>query len=308
MPQVSIGMPVYNGERYLAQAMDSLLAQTFGDFEIVISDNASNDRTAEICHLYQARDSRVRYFRNQRNIGAAANFNRTFHLSSAPLFQCAACDDVYEPFFLERCVAVLERESDVVLCHTSTTVIGDGGEPLQSTGKRGLFFDSYGDRVIGAERDHMGKSAEPELRFREILWWATWCLPLFGVMRRAALAKTGLHGNYFGGDKVLLADLALRGRFRELPDKLFCKRVHRGCTYYKSTAEKARHDSEESRGIPQLNMLRDYTRMVLAADLTPNQRLHCMITVLGMVRRHGLWRKLLVPGPDNYLGLSFGAK
>jgi glycosyltransferase involved in cell wall biosynthesis len=306
MAQVSIGLPVYNGERYLAQVLESLLAQTFTDLEIVICDNASSDATAEICQSYRAKDARVRYFRNARNLGAAPNFNRTFELSSAPLFQCGGCDDVYEPTFLERCIAVLEQDPGAVLCHTSAKVIGDNGEPLQCTPQRNCFIDSYGDLVMGPEREHMGASPRAEERFREILWWATWCLPLFGVMRRAVLAQTRLHGNYFGADKVLLAELALRGRFHQLDDELFCKRIHRGCTYYKSTQEKAEHDSEDPRGIPQLNMIRDYLRMILAADLAASERLHCMITVLGMTRRHGLWRRLFVPGPENYLGLSFG--
>jgi glycosyltransferase involved in cell wall biosynthesis len=308
MPRVSIGLPVYNGERYLSQVLESLLSQTFVDFEIIISDNASSDGTTEICRYYLASDRRVRYFRNRRNIGAAPNFNRTFELSSAPLFQCAACDDIYEPRFLEHCVAELDRDPEVVLCHASARVIGDNGEPLQRQREPDGFIDSYGRIVMGPEPSHIGVAAEPEMRFREVLWLATWCLPLFGVMRREVLAQTALHGSYFGADKVLLAELALKGRFQQIDDELFFKRVHRDCTYYKSTREKAEHDCEAPRGMPQLNMLRDYAKMILAADMRLDQRLHCMMTVLGMTRRHGLWRRLLVPGPDNYLGVWFGAK
>ena len=308
MPQVSIGLPVYNGEKYLAGALESLLAQSFTDFEIVIADNASTDGTARICQSYRARDSRIRYFRNARNLGAAPNFNRTFELSSAPLFHCAADDDLYEPHFLERCVDVLARDPRVVLCHTRARVIGDNGEPLRCQPDQKHFIDSYGDFVMGPERDHIGGSSEPEMRFREVLWWSTWCLPLFGVMRRAALGETALHRHYFGGDKVLLAEMAFKGRFHQIPDRLFSKRVHRGCTYYKSTREKAEHDFDNPQGIPQINMLRDYTKMILAADISAGQRLHCLVTVLGMTRRDGLWRRLLVPGPGNYLGLSFGTK
>src|SRR5215211_4893186 len=100
MPQVSIGLPVYNGERYLALCLDSMLAQSFKEFEIVISDNASTDQTAEICRSYQNKDRRIRYFRNEQNAGAAWNHNRVFELSSAPLLKWAACDDLHEPLFL----------------------------------------------------------------------------------------------------------------------------------------------------------------------------------------------------------------
>jgi glycosyltransferase involved in cell wall biosynthesis len=308
MPQVSIGLPVYNGEKYLAEALDSLLAQSFADFEIVIADNASVDATALICQAYQAGDSRIRYVRNPRNLGAAANFNRTVELSSAPLFLSVAHDDRHEPLFLERCVEVLDRDPEVVLCYTSARVIGDNGEPLRCEREQNRFIDSHGDLVMGPERAHIGASGEPEIRFREVLWWVTWCLPMFGLMRRSLLAQTALYGNYFGADKVLLAQLALKGRFHQIPEELFCKRVHRGCTYYKSTREKAEHDALEPSGWPQLHMLRDYAKMIVTADLRIGQRWHCLLTLFGMTRREGLWRRLLVPGPRNYLGLSFGAK
>jgi glycosyltransferase involved in cell wall biosynthesis len=87
MPRLSIGIPVFNGEEFLPELLDSLLAQTFSDFEIVICDNASSDRTAQICCEYASRDARIRYFRNDTNLGALPNYNRTFELSTAPLFK-----------------------------------------------------------------------------------------------------------------------------------------------------------------------------------------------------------------------------
>src|SRR5262245_11232182 len=81
-PRVSIGMPVYNADKFLPEALQSLVNQSFADFEIVISDNASTDRTEEICRSYAQRDQRIRYFRNTTNIGVFRNFNQVFHLSS----------------------------------------------------------------------------------------------------------------------------------------------------------------------------------------------------------------------------------
>src|SRR5690242_8968780 len=107
-PKVTVGMPVYNGERYMRFALDSLLAQDFQDFEIVISDNASTDRTSEICAEYAARDSRVRYHRNATNIGASPNYNRTFELARGQYFKWCAHDDVCLPSFLSKCVATME--------------------------------------------------------------------------------------------------------------------------------------------------------------------------------------------------------
>ncbi len=85
-PRVSIGLPVFNGERYLARAIDSVLGQDFRDFELIICDNASTDRTAEICAAYARRDARVRYVRNPRNLGAGPNYDRCFHLARGTYF------------------------------------------------------------------------------------------------------------------------------------------------------------------------------------------------------------------------------
>jgi len=93
-----------------------------------------------------------------------------------------------------------------------------------------------------------------------------------------------------------------------VPEELFAKRVHRGGTHYKTTRERAQHEAGASGGIPQVQMVRDYTKMILAADLGAYQRLHCMLTVVGMARRREVWRRLVIPGPDNFWGLSFAGK
>jgi glycosyltransferase involved in cell wall biosynthesis len=314
MPRVSIGIPVYNGERYLAETLDSLLAQSFEHFEIVICDNASTDRTSEICQSYQAKDARVRYFRNDRNIGGAANFNRTFELSSAPLFHGGSCDDLYAPEFLERCVDALDRDSSVVLSHARTVMIDDWGQPFVWHPERNCYVDSYGRSqgtsgdVVRPQPYHVAESARPEVRLRDVLWVMGWALPLSGVIRSEALLRTSGHGNYYGADKVLLAELALQGRFYEVNEELFAKRLHQGCTHYKTSRERAEHEAGGPRSMPQLMMLRDYTKMAWAADLGVGQRLHCMVSIVGIARRPDVWRRLLIPGPDNYFGLSFASR
>jgi glycosyltransferase involved in cell wall biosynthesis len=109
MPQVSVGLPVYNGERFVADALASILAQTWQDLEVIVCDNASTDRTREICEAFAARDPRVRYYRNERNLGASPNWNRAFELSRGELFKWAAHDDVLCPTYIERAVAALMR-------------------------------------------------------------------------------------------------------------------------------------------------------------------------------------------------------
>lgn len=109
-PRVSIGLPVYNGQQYLRQALDSLLAQTFHTFEVIISDNASNDATPEICRDYAACDPRIRYVRHDVNRGAAWNFNYVFGLARGVYFKWHAHDDMLEPTFLEQCVTILDHD------------------------------------------------------------------------------------------------------------------------------------------------------------------------------------------------------
>jgi glycosyltransferase involved in cell wall biosynthesis len=308
MTLVSVGVPVYNGEKYLAETLESLRAQSLRDFEIVISDNASTDRTGEICRSYQAKDSRVRYFRNEQNIGGALNFTRVFELSSAPLFHAGSCDDLYAPTFLERCIEALDRDSSAILSHTRTIMIDDRGQPLRFDHTRNCYLDHDGQYLMTPVPPHVGRAARPEMRFRDVLWDMGWALPLSGLIRSEALRKTSGYGNYFGADKVILAELALLGRFCYIDEELFAKRVHPDCTVYKSTKEKAKHECKGPRGVPQLRMLRDYIRMTGAGEIGIRQRLHCMVTIAGIARRREVWRRLLLPGPDNYFGLSFASR
>jgi glycosyltransferase involved in cell wall biosynthesis len=207
--RVSIGLPVFNGEKYLAEALDSILAQTFADFELIISDNASTDRTPEICRAYTARDSRVRYFRNETNLGAARNFDRVFELSSGEYFKWAAHDDVCAPEFLERCVKVLDQDASVVLCHPRTTIIDEQGRPMFRY-------------IVKLDTD----STRPHERFREVIGVRHWCFQVFGVARASVLRMTPLIAGYTGSDRNLLAELGLFGRIHEIPEYLFFRRDH----------------------------------------------------------------------------------
>jgi len=207
--RVSIGLPVFNGENYLAEALDSLLAQTYEDFELIISDNASSDGTREICQAYAARDPRIRYYRNERNLGAARNFNRVFELSSGEYFKWAAHDDLCAPKFVERCVETL-GEPSVILSHPTTIIIDE----------RGKYLRDYDD--------HLNlRSPRPQERFRDYLFRpAGECNAIFGLIRASELRQTPLIGSYTASDAVLLGELALRGEFCQIPDHSFFRRDH----------------------------------------------------------------------------------
>jgi glycosyltransferase involved in cell wall biosynthesis len=210
-PRVSVGIPVLNGQDYLADALDSILAQTFADFEIVISDNASTDLTPDICRTYAARDARIRYHRNPGNLGAAKNYSRVFELSNGEYFKWAAHDDEIAPTFLSRCVEVLDRDSDIVGCHTKV-----------------LLIDSRG-RLFGAYQEELARigSSDPAERFAGVLLDSLECFQFFGLMRSKVLRTTSLHGAYAGSDRVLVAEMSLRGSLHEVPEYLFYSREHK---------------------------------------------------------------------------------
>jgi glycosyltransferase involved in cell wall biosynthesis len=133
-PRLSIGLPVYNGENYLAESIDALLGQSYEDFELIISDNASTDGTADICRRYGKQDSRIRYVRQQRNIGLVPNHNFVFRQSRGELFKWASADDLYARDLLQRCVAALDEHPDVVLAHSWEAAIDAAGNVTQSLG------------------------------------------------------------------------------------------------------------------------------------------------------------------------------
>jgi len=207
-PRVSVGVPVRNGERFLERQLDSLLAQDFVDFELVISDNASTDGTEEICRRYAAGDARVRYHRTEENHGLAWNHNRTFELAEAPYFKWAAHDDEHEPTYLSRCVQVLDADPSVICCHSASVVIDEDGNVREHWPAR--------ERIA---------SPATHVRLNEMLRPHPVGL-MYGVMRVDALRRTGLHRPFPDSDHAFLAELALLGRLVEVPEPLFRKRDH----------------------------------------------------------------------------------
>jgi glycosyltransferase involved in cell wall biosynthesis len=209
-PSLSIGMPVFNGEKYIKEAIDSILGQTYTDFELIISDNASTDHTQQICLAYAKMDSRLRYYRNKRNLGAPRNFNRVFELSHSKYFKWAAYDDLLAPEYLEKCIGQLEKDPSIILCHSRTARIDEQG-------------------VIVGNYDHKMRidSTKIHERFGDLIsLMHNPCWPIFGVTYASIMKKTPLHGDYLGADGNLLAELSLYGRIYEIPEYLFFRRDH----------------------------------------------------------------------------------
>ncbi|MEM7546727.1 MAG: glycosyltransferase family 2 protein [Pseudomonadota bacterium] len=209
MTKLSLALPVFNGENYLRYCLESVLSQTYADFELLISDNASTDGTPDICREFAARDSRIKLIVHEENIGAAGNFNFVFHQTNAPFFKWIAHDDLLEPTYLEKTMAHLEANPDACLAHSHTRVFTK--DP--SEGEE--FVPSF---TAGAD--------DPVGRLWDMLLYGQRCYEVFGIIRRSALEKTDLIGNHKGGDNVLLYRLSLIGVFEVVPETLFLLRRH----------------------------------------------------------------------------------
>ncbi len=276
MPRVSIGMPVYNGEEFIAEAIESLLTQSFADFELLIADNASTDRTAEICREFVAKDSRVRWLPSPVNRGAAWNFNRLFFESKGEFFRWSAADDVTAPDFLEKCVAIFDQKPEVVLCHCHTSKI-----------------DAKGARIGQYDLDNGLDVTNPvlHLRFRAQILPRHSCVHVFGLIRREILAKTPLIGPYVSSDRVLLAELALHGPHHVIPEYLFARRHHEMTSIHlDERTERAEWFDTNKKGeisMPAWRVVGELGMAVLRAPVDLGEFLQCDLEIM----RHCKYRR-----------------
>lgn len=270
-PKVSVGLTVYNGERFLAETLDSLVAQTFEDFELLVCDNASTDRTAEIVGDYAAKDPRIRYVRHQRNVGASGNERRAFALASAPYFRWSAADDLYAPESIARCVEVLDREPRVVLTYPRTKLIDD----------RGQIIGDCDDRL------HL-PDPRPAERFRQLFERITFCNAQYGLMRADAIRRTRLVGDFPSSDSFFLAELVLYGTFHEIPEVLFFRRIHEHALKSQVGEEKQAHyrpDRPQALQLPGWRRVWEHLRSVTRAPLPVSDR----VRLAGYLLRRAVW-------------------
>lgn len=272
-PRVSIGVPVYNGEQYLATALFALVRQTFPDIEIIICDNASTDGTRLIAERFASSDPRVRYVRHDRNLGAAANFNSALELARGQYFRWAAADDVSGVTSVERCVEVLDRDPGVVLAYPRSELIDADGNRRET----------YDDRM------HLPQH-RPSDRFRVLLRTIRLCNPIFGLIRTADLRACRPLGGFCGSDIVLLSELSLRGRFHEVPEVLFSRRFHDGAASAMDPNLRMRHFDPAYQPRPSLRrwqLLGETLRNAGRAPIPVGERMRAA----GVVVRNGLMNR-----------------
>jgi glycosyltransferase involved in cell wall biosynthesis len=261
-PRLSIGLPVYNGEHSLPDSLEALLGQSFGDFELIISDNGSTDGTADVCHSYGKQDSRIRYIRQPRDIGRVPNHNFLIEQARGELFKWAACDDLYARDLLKRCVDALDENPQVVLAHAWEAIIDDSNAVIVLVG-----YPVASDAPRAPDR------------FRSMLFDG-WGDDSYGVIRTEVLRRTPLHGSYHLADRTFTTELALWGPFYQVPDWLFFRRdapprtstVRERCAYMDPRREnRLRHPVARLYG----EYAWAYISMIQRAPLTPAERQEC---------------------------------
>lgn len=286
-PTLSIGLPVYNGELYLALALESILSQTFGDFELIVSDNASSDQTAEIIEQFKRRDSRIRYYRNPENIGASRNFNRTLDYAGGKYFKWASYDDLLAPSYIEVCLGLMKENPNVVLAHAKSREINEKGE----------FIAEYN------QYDAMRLcSSKPHERFYDLIATQHACDLVFGIMPTQLVKKTCLIGSFPASDRVLIAELALRGEIAVSPQYLFFHREHAQNTWnlYKKDPNRVKwYDTQVKRVNPYQHwkLYREFSAALFRVDMSLKDRLLCVIQLARWPRAYWqgvrVWRLLL---------------
>lgn len=291
VPKVSVGMPVYNGSRYLAGAIQSLLSQTFTDFELIISDNASTDDTERICREFAARDPRVRYDRLTENRGAVDNFNRLVRLSQGRYFKWAAADDLCDPQFLEVLVAILDAHPQVVWCHSVTGKIDGEGRVLNADDPESEGLATT--RQAGLPRqDH--NSHFPYRRYRGVLLGTAWCADCYGLIRTDKLEATGLLAACYGSEKVLIGQLALSGQYREHPETLFWHRVHPAASGNLASSQGQQKFivgglHKRWRLPSRIELLLQHVRAVTQASLPVMTKVYCYSTIVEYIFQVHKW-------------------
>lgn len=259
--KLMVGIPIYNGEKWIAKTLESILGQTFADFRLCIADNASEDGTEDICRSYESADNRVHYVRHSDNIGAARNYNYLVQRADADYFKWAAADDLCRPSLFERCVDALEQRPALVGVYARSMSIDETGLPL--------------DEI----RDNLRlESKYPHIRFGDVIARSHSCWPIFGVYRTPLLRRTGLIRPFPNGDRVPLAELALAGPIARIPEILQTRRVHEDSfsSGRRSGQEWKAHFWNASSDYERVNWIQLYRDLVFASGLQGYEKVRCL--------------------------------
>lgn len=310
-PRVAFAVPVYNGAAYLAEALGALRAQTEPRWVAVVTDNASTDATPEIVRDAAAADPRIRYHRNETNLGANGNFNRSMALAvetGAPFVKWAAHDDRPHPAYLARCLAALDARPEAVGAHTAFALIDDAGGSYPYDADAG-GFRTGGDVWLWTPDDWAAMAdPHPGRRLFRFLSGKTGQSLIYGLFRADAVARTRPFAMP-GVEDAFCAELLLRGPLVYLDEVLFDQRLHAGSARHLSRRDYIEYETgvrPTGLVLPSAGRALDFMGAIRRAPLGPADRLRAWAALGRFALGPRQLKNLVVPGPDNYLGIGAG--
>ncbi|MDQ7026703.1 MAG: glycosyltransferase family 2 protein [Anaerolineae bacterium] len=274
-PLVSIGMPIHNAESRLCKALDSLLAQTYPLFDLIISDNASTDGTWLICQEYAERDSRIKLYRNEENIGLVANFLRVLDLAKGTYFMWAAYDDFWDAEFIAACVEQLMKHPDAVLCYT-----WEVRHYLRENSKK----------LVNVKLD----VTHPHVRIRVQRLLAPRALPhsaIYGLMPREILKTHSAFKQVLESDLLILVQLALCGKFVTVHKILRHSNIRSKSIQERMQEHRFIQHKEIQVGIfsEHVRMFRIFSKTILESDIRLIDKIAIQFYVTLWAFRHLAW-------------------
>lgn len=274
--KVIIGLPVYNGQKYLDAAIESHLSQSFGDFDLVISDNGSTDATPEICVDYASRDKRIKYLRSPENRGILWNHRRVLHAIESPTqyFRWAGADDIMEPGLLQAMVDLLNTRPEVEAVVPNTKNIDDHGE------------------IIGSMANTLDlQSLDVFERARNVLVANYQHVIAYGLLRASTLRLMRTGPDYIGWDPVFVWELALRGQMVQAAGPGLLRRFHPGSISRVKTVKEMRKwvepNSKAGMNFPHWTWAYERARALLASPLSKGDRLR----IGAFLVRYTMWQR-----------------
>lgn len=201
---ISVGMPVYNEEKFIRQALDSLISQTFQNIEIIICDNASTDKTPDIIQEYIEKNNNIKYYKETTNKGSLYNFVKAFELSNSKYFMWASGHDIWSANLIEKIINQLELNPGASIGYGTTVWIDENNSEAQ---RQSGWIDTRG--------------MHPVERFFSTIWGNVH--PILGIMRSKDLKSTRFI-NTAGTDLIILADMALKGDFLHVAESTCYRR------------------------------------------------------------------------------------
>jgi len=274
--KVIVGLPVYNGQKYLGAAIESHLSQSFGDFDLVISDNGSTDATPEICSNYASKDTRIKYLRSPENRGILWNHRRVFEAIESPnqYFRWAGADDIMEPGLLQAMVEVLNTRPGVEAVVPATKNINDHGEII---GAMARTLDLQSSDVF--ERAHDVLVAN----YQHVI--------AYGLLRASTLRLMRTRPDYIGWDPIFLWELALRGQMVQSAGPVLLRRFHPGSISRVKTVKEMRKwvepNSKAGMNFPHWTWAYERVRALIACPLSTRDRLR----IGTFLARYTMWQR-----------------